>query len=110
MLAKGDEGEMYICFAEYKILPEHRAQYIIYTKGLLAESGNSVYLYEGTDQPGLFVEVWNAASEAEAERIKKERCSERSSWFRIASWISGGMEKMHVWTFKPVHQADKFNG
>ncbi|WP_141500180.1 hypothetical protein [Paenibacillus luteus] len=93
---------MYICFAEYRIVPQRREQYLAYTSELLKGVSN-LYLYEGTDQPGLFVEVWNAATFEEAEQIKKERCGERSSWFRISEWIVGGAAKMHIWTFKPAH-------
>ncbi|WP_053372087.1 hypothetical protein [Paenibacillus sp. FJAT-27812] len=93
---------MYICFAEYRISEEWREQYLIYTNKLL-EEGHDVQLYEGTDQPGLFVEVWNAASEEQAEQIKKERCNERSPWFRVSEWIVGGPAKLHIWTFKPAH-------
>ncbi|MGO4183868.1 hypothetical protein AB4Z45_06185 [Paenibacillus sp. MCAF9] len=93
---------MYICFAEYRVSPEFRAQYLDYTASLLKE-GHDVQLYEGTDQPGLFVEVWNAATCEQAEQIKKERCNERSSWMHISSFIVGGAAKMHIWTFKPAH-------
>lgn len=92
---------MHICFAEYRIIDEFRDQFLAYTAELLI-GANDVYIYEGTDQPGLFVEVWQAPSLEEAERIKKERCSERSPWFKITEWIVGGPGKMHIWTFKPV--------
>ncbi|WP_029192232.1 hypothetical protein [Paenibacillus harenae] len=92
---------MYICFAEYRISPEQREQYLLYTEALLAESRH-VYIYEGTDQPNLFVEVWHAPTAAAADDIKKERCNERSPWFRISEWVIGGAAKLHVWTFKPV--------
>ncbi|NIK78431.1 hypothetical protein FHS15_003569 [Paenibacillus castaneae] len=93
---------MYICFAEYQIAPEHRQLFLDYTKTLLANV-HDVYLYEGTDQPNLFVEVWNAPNAEEAERIKKERCDERSPWFFITEWIVGGEAKMHIWTFKGIN-------
>ncbi|WP_419874481.1 hypothetical protein [Candidatus Pristimantibacillus sp. PTI5] len=93
---------MCICFAEYRILPEWREHFLAYTKDLL-QQGNNVYLYEGTDQENLFVEVWQADSCEQAEEIKKERCSERSLWYPISNWIAGGPAKMHVWTFKPAH-------
>ena len=93
---------MYICFAEYRIMDELRETYIGYTNQLLTE-GHNVQLYEGTDQPGLFVEVWNAESHEIVEQIKKERCNERSPWFRVSEWIVGGPAKMHIWTFKPAH-------
>lgn len=93
---------MYICFAEYRIKPEHRGHYLAYTEELAA-GGELVRIYEGTDQPCLFVEMWSAPSAEEAERIKEERCSERSSWSKITEWIDGGAKKLHVWTFKPAH-------
>lgn len=95
---------MYICFAEYRIMPVNRQQYLTYTEALLSGL-HDVHLYEGTDQPNLFVEVWNADTAELAERIKKERCSERSPWFRISEWIVGGSEKMHIWTFRHAHLA-----
>ncbi|MBD2868075.1 hypothetical protein [Paenibacillus arenilitoris] len=92
---------MYICFAEYRINPGDREPYLAFARQLVSVEEN-VYLYEGTDQPNLFVEVWHAKSAEEAERIKKERCDERSSWRRISDFIAGGAAKLHVWTFKPV--------
>ncbi|WP_042165486.1 hypothetical protein [Paenibacillus gorillae] len=90
-----------ICFAEYKIAEASRADYLAYTRQLLQEQ-KKVHLYEGTDQINLFVEIWYADNEAEAEQIKKERCSERSPWYRVSDWIIGGADKMHVWSFKPA--------
>ena len=68
----------------------------------LAAAYPLVMLYEGADQPNLFVEIWPAASEEEARACQEERLSERSPWFRIGEWIPGGMEKLHAWTFKPA--------
>lgn len=97
---------MYICFAEYRIIPECRQQFLNHTETILSGT-RDVHLYEGTDQPNLFVEVWNASTAEQAEQIKKERCSERSPWFRISEWIAGGSEKMHIWTFRQAHLADE---
>lgn len=93
---------MYICFAEYKIAADNREDYLAYADSLMKKSEKKVQLYEGTDQLNLFVEIWTAATEEEAEAIKKERCDERSPWYRVAEWIPGGADKMHVWTFKPA--------
>lgn len=93
---------MYICFAEYKIMSEHRESFLTFTKDLL-ESTTNIRLYEGTDQSNLFVEVWQADTIEEADQIKKERCDERSPWYRISEWIDGGKNKLHVWSFKPAH-------
>ncbi|RAP75359.1 hypothetical protein [Paenibacillus montanisoli] len=92
---------MFICFVEYHIAPEFEQTY----RSWIAEkpgAGDAFNLYEGTDQPLLFVEVWEAESEQEALDIKKERCSERSSWHEMAQWVPGGSTKLHSWTFKPI--------
>ncbi|MBH5319188.1 hypothetical protein I6N90_15400 [Paenibacillus sp. GSMTC-2017] len=93
---------MYICFAEYRIMPEFIDQYLAEVTRLQQFEKRQVKLFEGTDQPGLFVEIWSAEHAEEAEQIKKERCDERSSWFELSQWIVGGPAKLHVWTFKPV--------
>lgn len=92
---------MYICFAEYKIMPEHRGPYLLLANKL-KEQDSRVEVYEGSDQPDLFVEVWTAQSQAEADAIKEERYGERSSWHAVTQWIVGGKAKLHVWTFKPI--------
>ncbi|MFD0590707.1 hypothetical protein ACFQZE_22210 [Paenibacillus sp. GCM10027627] len=93
---------MYICFAEYRIMPEHKEHYLKKINDWRDELGHRVNIYEGTDQPGLFVEVWQAESEEMAEQIKKERLDGRSLWGEITPWIAGGAAKLHVWTFRPV--------
>ncbi|MBO7745172.1 hypothetical protein I8J29_13260 [Paenibacillus sp. MWE-103] len=92
---------MYICFVEYRIAPEAEAQYRAWIADKRSEAPGFA-LYEGTDQPLLFVEVWDAGSLEEAENVKKERCGERSSWRHMADWVPGGAAKIHAWTFKPV--------
>lgn len=96
---------MYICFAEYRIDPERREAYRQAASYLL-ERQSQVRLYEGTDQPNLFVEIWTASSLDEAEAIKKERLDERSSWSALTPFIAGGAAKLHVWSFKPVPAVD----
>ncbi|RIX53057.1 hypothetical protein D3P08_10435 [Paenibacillus nanensis] len=93
---------MYICFAEYKIMPGEIENYRMKVEELRKAEARSFQLYEGTDQPGLFVEIWHADNEEEAERVKEERLDERSPWSALSQWISGGTAKLHVWTFKPV--------
>lgn len=93
---------MAICFVEYRIEATAEANYRAFMQQKLSEY-ESLQLYEGTDQPLLFVEMWQAANVEEAERIKKERCDERSQWKQVADWIVGGAAKCHAWTFKPVN-------
>ena len=92
---------MCICFVEYHIEVQFVASYLKWIGEKLAAE-NGVKLYEGTDQLNLFVEVWEAADEEAARAIKEERCSQRSSWHRMAEWVPGGAPKIHAWTFKPV--------
>ncbi len=92
---------MYICFAEYRIAPEHRDQYLAFAADRL-NGREDMHLYEGTDQPNLFVEVWRAPSSGAAEQMKEERRSGRSSLEPITQWIAGGEAKLHIWTFKPA--------
>jgi hypothetical protein len=92
---------MHICFVEYRIDAIYEEKYRTWIAEKLAEK-NEFRLYEGTDQPLLFVEIWEAEDEKGAEAVKKERCSERSSWRIMADWVPGGTAKIHVWTFRPV--------
>ena len=95
---------MPICFVEYRIAAECEKDYREWMNERQAVS-DGFKLYEGTDQPLLFVEVWEAESVEAAERIKKERCSERSEWRVLADWVQGGAPKIHAWTFRPVPPA-----
>ncbi|GKU80358.1 hypothetical protein [Paenibacillus sp. L3-i20] len=93
---------MYICFAEYRIMPEQRELYLAASTKLQQETALHVHVYEGTDQPCLFVEVWTTDSKENAEQIKEERASRRSPWFELSQWIVGGPAKLNVWTFKSI--------
>jgi len=90
---------MHVCFVEYRIEPEFEREYRAWIRGRQAEEG--FLLYEGTDQPGLFVEIWEAADKAGAEAIKKERCDERSSWTVMRDWLPRGKQP-HAWVFRRV--------
>ena len=92
---------MPICFVEYRIEAPFEQQYRRWIAER-QEMDRGFKLYEGTDQPLLFVELWETTNEEEAERKKKERCEERSSWHVMADWVHGGSAKIYAWTFKPV--------
>ncbi|EXX87691.1 hypothetical protein BG53_14085 [Paenibacillus darwinianus] len=92
---------MYKLFVEYRIEPEHRKSFLTWAeKAKKRETG--LIIYEGTDQPGLFVEIWEAAGESEAERKKEERCAERSFGSEMFDYVPGGRDKVHAWTFRAV--------
>ncbi len=92
---------MYICFVEYKIEPWHRESFLIFTADIKKQFPE-VLIYEGADQPNLFVEVWNCQTKSAAEQIKEERLSGRSPWAVLTDWIVGGRAKLHVWTFQAI--------
>ena len=89
---------MYRCFVEYKVAEANREAYLEALR-LVRQHHPDVYIYEGTNQPGLFVEVWEAASEAEAEAIREERLSARSPWSAVSRHAAG---TVHAWAFRPV--------
>ena len=49
---------MGIVFVEYKVFPEKREAYLSRIRELM-KNASGVQLYEGSDQPNLFVEIWH---------------------------------------------------
>ncbi|CAM4347517.1 HAD family hydrolase [Paenibacillus tarimensis] len=90
---------MYTCFVEYRVASESRAAYMEWMEAARV-SNKSFILYEGTDQQGLFVEVWPADSLEQGEALKEERCSESSSWAGMFKYVQGGRDKIHAWVFR----------
>ncbi|OXM13097.1 hypothetical protein [Paenibacillus herberti] len=86
---------------EYKIEEKHREEYLKLL-GQLRLLNSGLQLYEGNEQPGLFVEIWPVASEEEAAACKEERLDGRSPWKPISGWTVGGPDRIHAWTFKPI--------
>jgi hypothetical protein len=89
---------MFRCFAEYRIAEENRERYFELMASL-RPSHPEMYLYEGTDQPGLFVEVWEAATREEADGIREMRLSAGSPWSAVSRLASG---QVHAWVFRSV--------
>ncbi|OUM94017.1 MAG: hypothetical protein A9Z00_00055 [Thermobacillus sp. ZCTH02-B1] len=89
---------MFICFAEYRIAEENRERYLE-LMARLRPSYPMVYLYEGTDQPGLFVEVWEAGTREEAERLRAMRLAPDSPWNPVNRLASG---TVRMWMFHSV--------
>lgn len=92
---------MYICFVEYRIDEQHQEPYRDHMEHCMKQL-KQLHIYEGTDQPGLFVELWQAASEEEARRIKEERLSAHSPLAAVSQWVPGGAQKLHAWVFQPM--------
>lgn len=93
---------MLLVFIEYKVNEEHREAYLREMARIPAEvaerGGRNYQVYEGTDQPCLFVESFEVADEMTYRAIKAWRTGDQ----RFAAFLVGGLEKMHVWAFRPV--------
>ena len=89
---------MYRCFVEYKVVEEARAAYLADLR-LAMQHYPNVYIYEGTDQPGLFVEVWAAPTKEEADRAREERLAAHSPWAAVSRHAAGNV---HAWVFRPL--------
>ncbi|WP_158736898.1 MFS transporter [Alteribacillus sp. YIM 98480] len=62
-----------------------------------------VSIYEGVDQPGLFVEEFTLKSFHAYNEMKKIRCSsDVSFWEEYNSCIAGGSKKLNIWAFKKL--------
>jgi hypothetical protein len=86
---------MRIAFVEYKIIKEKRALYMDYLRRL-KQSGD-VEIYEGADQPGLFVEIWQIG---EAKRgAWREIRQKLGDWNELLGVVEGGEGKIHIWEF-----------
>jgi hypothetical protein len=86
-------------FVEYTIIHEKRSNYLHYMQKLMEQT--RLELIEGTDQPGLFVEIWSNCSYSEYESMKKARLEpeENSLWEPFGNLIAGGLAKLHIWHF-----------
>lgn len=90
---------MYKVFIEYKILEEFCEHYM-YSMKIQTEKHGITWM-EGTDQPLLFVELWDNVSLEEFETMKKERkAPSHPEWGKLEGWVKGGLSKLHIWHFK----------
>lgn len=75
-------------------------------------------VYEGAEQPGLFVEIWNGLSDEAYAAMKAARTGtitpglpdeteEGRLWRRIDPWIAGGRGKVHIWKFTRITPQDE---
>jgi hypothetical protein len=103
-------------FVEYQILPQHRPAYSKWVEVVTALCPQ-LEVYEGSDQPGLFVEMWEGATQEDyrvmkAHRLHKETSKDISSldaagwvhvdWSALNDWVQGGPAKIHIWHFVKV--------
>ncbi|WP_019123833.1 hypothetical protein [Brevibacillus massiliensis] len=93
---------MLTIFIEYKIVDGKREEAI----GGIAElerqtqsrGGMNYRCFEGFDQPGLFVEMFEVADESVYYDIKRWR----TEGGPLDHCIAGGSAKIHVWAFQPA--------
>jgi hypothetical protein len=93
---------MHKVFVEYVIVPEMRQVYLDYMRQWLLRDGR-LELLEGSDQPGLFVEIWQDVSYDSYELLKQERLkNSRPDLPPWDTWVQGGKSKQHIWHFSIV--------
>ncbi len=87
-------------FVEYQIQSEFREQYLYYMQTIQNQTG--LELLEGSDQEGLFVEIWPELEYAAFLILKAERLemNDNSVWKPLEAFISGGLQKQHIWHFR----------
>ncbi|MNI43911.1 hypothetical protein D3C73_982580 [compost metagenome] len=93
---------MFKVFVEYAINVTERENYIKYMQQWQEREGRLEWL-EGTDQPELFVEIWNDMNYEEYISFKEQRLTGHAetdaNW---DEWIRGGLVKLHIWHFTKV--------
>ncbi|EPY08359.1 hypothetical protein AZ66_11070 [Paenibacillus sp. E194] len=89
---------MNIIFVEYRIDPDKREAYLKQITERL-QPFPQVVLYEGTDQPNVFVEQWMDTTHEEYLQLRRIRLEETSEWDVITACIPGGRSKLHIWEF-----------
>lgn len=91
---------MGIVFVEYKVFPEKREAYLQWIEPL-AGNESGLELYEGSDQPDLFVELWRGFDEEAYRAFKKSRLEASDSpWAELEQYVAGGAAKIHIWHFR----------
>ncbi|QGQ94818.1 hypothetical protein EHS13_07965 [Paenibacillus psychroresistens] len=90
-------------FVEYTIDQENRLTYLYYMQKIIKQTG--LELFEGTDQPGLFIEIWSDVNYTDYESMKIERLNpiKGSVWESFEDMILGGLSKLHIWHFSNPH-------
>lgn len=87
---------MFVCMMEYRIGDQDREDYLEWLRQL-GETHPQAVLYEGTDQHGLFVEVWPASTAEEAQRIQDAARAGAAPWRELTVWTGG---KINAWSFR----------
>ncbi|MBN6187896.1 MFS transporter [Aneurinibacillus sp. BA2021] len=97
-------------FAEYKIQAEKRQDYLRKIDDIamaMQQIGvDDFIVYEGVDQPGLFVEMFHVPTMDAYRKIKRKRCEDKAApgvfWQSINDCLEGGTDRLHMWAFAPI--------
>jgi hypothetical protein len=94
---------MYKVFVEYAIIKEMRIIYLNHMREWLKREGR-LELLEGSDQSGLFVEIWNDVTFEEYVTFKQQRLQPSNENEALwGKWVQGGLSKVHIWHFTIIN-------
>lgn len=92
---------MNVVFVEYRVAEASRDAYLRLMKE--AKRAYGLTLYEGAEQPGLFVEIWSDPGRQAYEDMRRDRLGEaKGLWGDVQRLIVGGAAKTHIWMFQKV--------
>ena len=94
-------------FVEYKVKAEMRGTFIGLVQQLndwaTRSEARHFKIYEGTDQPLLFVEEFFVDNLEQYRRIKEERRTEQHPfWHAFHECVDGGARKINIWAFQEI--------
>jgi hypothetical protein len=96
---------MSLGFAEYPIHSDYRDHYMKWV-GEMTRRYAQLQVYEGTDQPNLFVESWEGMSHEDFTKMKQfrqEGLGEGDADLRqVSQWLAEGKVKINMWHFQKV--------
>lgn len=92
-------------FIEYKVKENHVEKYESVMKeiiNILPEfSATKIEWFVATDQPFLYVEMFQVPTKAHYQALKKLRKSNEHPVFsKLDPFIEGGLEKLNCWAFQ----------
>lgn len=88
-------------FLEYQIKERSREDYLSWVRSRKAEFGFEVM--EGSDQPGLYVELWRPVEHGETDAWKIKRLNPADpEWSPLHGFVEGGPSRIHIWHFGKV--------
>lgn len=94
-------------FIEYKVIPEKREQYLKLAEKIAAQYHDfqiqSFSIYEGIEQPNLFVEDFIISGYEFFNCLRNERLQEQLPfWQDLHSCIYGSVSKVNIFVFEEI--------